>query len=410
MRGPNLTNDERHRIGCYLFENSSNGKPNRGSMNILAAKYQVDRRTTFDIWTVAKRQREHGEMLQLNSKLKGKKGRPTLEVPVERILAISLGDRGSMKIFGAAIGVSAGTIFNWVKQRKIRSHTSALHPALTEENKFQRLYFALSKLSYDRISCSLKFKEMSNIIHIDEKWFYITDDQAKFYLLMEEDTPYRACKSKSFITKVMFMAAVSRPIYDGNGNLVLMVTKDMLLNKVIPAIKSKWPESMSKNIIMKQDNARPHIKNDDLDFRMAATSNGFNISLTQQPANSPDLNVLDLGFFRSIQSLQEKKRAQTVDKLVSNVLEAWDDEPAQCIDDVWLSLQECMLEIMDRKGQNDYKVPHLKKNAQRLAGTLPRNLTADEVKVRECINHLHEAGRDAGLEEITTPLALTHPL
>ncbi|XP_074305271.1 uncharacterized protein LOC141640361 [Silene latifolia] len=223
MRGPNLTNDERHRIGCYLFVNSSNGKPIRGYMNILAVKYQVDRRTIFDIWRVAKRQREHGEMLQLNSKLKGKTGRPTFEVPVERILATSLGDRGSMKIFGATIRVSPGTIFNWVKQGKIRSHTSGLHPALTEENKFQRLYFSLSKLSYDRISCSLKFKDMSNIIHIDEKWFYIIEDQAKFFLLMEEDTPYRACKSKSFITKVMFMAAVSRPIYDGNCNLFFMI-------------------------------------------------------------------------------------------------------------------------------------------------------------------------------------------
>ncbi|XP_074293660.1 uncharacterized protein LOC141620774 [Silene latifolia] len=375
MRGPNLSNDDRHRIGCYLFENSKDGKPIRGLMNFLAAKYQVDRKTIFEVWRVAKRQRENGDSLQLNSRIKGKKGRERLEVPIDRILATPIGEKGSLHAFGETIGISATTIFNWVKQGKLRSHTSTLHSSLTDENMFNRLIFSLSKLSYDKISNSLKFKDMGNIVHIDEKWFYISQDGATFFLLSEEIDPYRHCQSKSFITKVMFMAAVSRPIYDGDGNLLFdgkigifpftfqdpakrrsknrptgtleiksmasinkQVTKDMLINKVIPAIHSKWPASMSKEIIIQQDNAKPHIKGNDLDFLMAANSNGFNISLTQQPPNSPDLNVLDLGFFNSIQSLQAKTRASTIDKLVSNVLEAWDEEPAQCLSDVWLSL------------------------------------------------------------------------
>ncbi|XP_074300824.1 uncharacterized protein LOC141632149 [Silene latifolia] len=220
MRGPNLSNDDRHRIGCYLFENSKDGKPIRGSINVLAAKYIVDRKTIFEVWRVAKRQREDGEALQLNSRIKGKKRRETLEVPIDRILATPMGERGSLHAFGEAIGVSATTIFNWVKQGKLRSHTSALHSSLADENMFNRLIFSLSKLSYDRISNSLKFKDMGNIVHIDEKWFYITQDGAKFFLLSEEIDPYRHCQSKSFITKVMFMAAVSRPIYDGDGNLL----------------------------------------------------------------------------------------------------------------------------------------------------------------------------------------------
>ncbi|XP_074314941.1 uncharacterized protein LOC141651116 [Silene latifolia] len=330
-----------------------------------------------------------------------------------------MGERGSLHAFGEAIGVSTTTIFNWVKQGKFRSHTTALHSSLTDENMFNRLIFSLSKLSYDRISNYLKFKDMGNIVHINEKWFYISQDGAKFFLLSEENDPYRHCQSKSFITKVMFMAAVSRPIYDGDGNLLFdgkieifpftfqdpakrnsknrpagtletksvasinkQVTKDMLINKVIPAIHSKWPVSMSKEIIIQQDNAKRHIKGNDLDFLMAANSNGFNISLTQQPPNSPDLNVLDL---------------------------AWDEEPAQCLSAVWLSLQACILEIIKIKGHNNYKVPHLEKKAQRLAGTLPRNLVADEVIVRECLTHLHVNGKDANLDEISVPLALNHP-
>ncbi|XP_074314583.1 uncharacterized protein LOC141649805 [Silene latifolia] len=302
------------------------------SMNILAAKYQVNRKTIFEVWRVVKRQIEDGESLQLNFNLKGKKERETLEVPVDRILTTTMGDRGSMHAFGAAISVSATTIFNWVKQGKLRSHTSTLHSSLTDQNKFNKLIiFSLSKLSYDRISNSLKFKDMGNIIHIDEKWFYISQDVVKYFLLMEEVDPYRHCQSKSFITKVMFMAAVSRPIYDEDGNLLFdkkigrfpftfqdpakrrsknrpaetletksvasinkQVAKDMLLSKVILAIHSKWPASMRKNVIIQQDNAKPHIKGNDSDFLLAANSTDFNINLTQEPPNSSDLNVLDL--------------------------------------------------------------------------------------------------------------------
>lgn len=58
----------------------------------------------------------------------------------------------------------------------------------------------------------------------------------------------------------------------------------------------KWPEGASKEIYIQQDNAKPHVKNSDPDFRAAANQNGFNITLVQQPPNSPDMNINDLGF------------------------------------------------------------------------------------------------------------------
>ena len=41
---------------------------------------------------------------------------------------------------------------------------------------------------------------------------------------------------------------------------------------------------------------------DDVVFRETATLDGFSFHLVQQPPNSPDMNVLDLRFFRSIQN------------------------------------------------------------------------------------------------------------
>ena len=42
----------------------------------------------------------------------------------------------------------------------------------------------------------------------------------RYYLVPGEDEPARTCKSKTFITKVMFLAAVARPRFDGLGNEV----------------------------------------------------------------------------------------------------------------------------------------------------------------------------------------------
>ncbi len=55
-----------------------------------------------------------------------------------------------------------------------------------------------------------KFIDMFDYVHIDEKWFYLTKGLEKYYLLPDEAEPVRSCKSKRFITKVMFLAVVAR--------------------------------------------------------------------------------------------------------------------------------------------------------------------------------------------------------
>lgn len=62
------------------------------------------------------------------------------------------------------------------------------------------------------------FKDMYNIIHIDEKWFYMTKKIEKYYMLPDEEDPIRTCKSKNFIGKVMFLVALAHPRFDAQGN------------------------------------------------------------------------------------------------------------------------------------------------------------------------------------------------
>lgn len=204
-----------------------------------------------------------------------------------------------------------------------------------------RLRFCLSMLEESSIYDDPRFKSMYNVVHIDEKWFLVTQECTNFYLHKNEDQPHRTCKNKNYIEKVMFLAAVARPRFDEVGNQIFSrkigvfplvtkvparrtsvnrvagtletkpitsVTKEVsrrfLINEVLPAIKEKWPrEDAGRTIFIQQDNAPCHVAVDDEEFCRAALEGGFDIRLTCQPPNSPDLNVLDLGYFRAIQSL-----------------------------------------------------------------------------------------------------------
>ncbi|XP_021728124.1 uncharacterized protein LOC110695205 [Chenopodium quinoa] len=196
---------------------------------------------------------------------------------------------------------------------------------------------------------------MSYVIHIDEKWFYLNPDKRRFYLLPSEEDPYMAQQSRRFKLKAMFMAIIGKPLYGINGELLhdgkygifpftvqdrakkssknraartmvtralqnvnIEVIRDMLLNKVIPAIMDKWPQSLPKNVFIQWDNG-PHQIPTDEQFVAATRANGFNIQFVFQPAQSPDLNVLDLDLFRSIQSLQYQSFPKNLDELVQKI-------------------------------------------------------------------------------------------
>jgi hypothetical protein len=102
----------------------------------------------------------------------------------------------------------------------------------------------------------------------------------------------------------------------------LVVTRDVmreyLLEKVIPAIHARWPDD-DEIIFIQQDNARTHVKGDDLAFQSAIKESGLEIQLVQQPPNSPDTNALDLGFFSSIQSLTLLDAPNTLEELIQSV-------------------------------------------------------------------------------------------
>ncbi|XP_057779553.1 uncharacterized protein LOC130998136 [Salvia miltiorrhiza] len=373
-RRKDLTSEERQVVALFLLRNSADGKLNYDTQKAAMTKWGCCRSS------IAR-------------------------------LCLELHKRGTIRRLATGINCSKSTVGRCISRGLIRAHSSAIQPDLTAPSKLLRLKFSLEQIEYDRICMALKFKPMHNVVHIDEKWFYITKTNHRFYLTPQETEPHRTCKSKKFITKVMFMCAMCRPIFDTDGSVLFdgkigifpftemvpakrssknrqagtleektiqsitkEVIKDCIINKIIPAIKAKWPANASKIIFIQQDNAKPHIKDSDPDFRAAATADGFDIRIVHQPPNSPDTNINDLGWFRAIQSLQVQSG--------------------------------CLTEIMKVRGQNSYKLPHMKKGVLARQDALPLTLEVPKQLVEECIQYLLDKGVLEGIPQLKEALGI----
>jgi len=173
------------------------------------------------------------------------------------------------------------------------------------------------------------------------------------------------------------------------------IYKAMLLEEVLPAIKAKWPPSSSKAICVQQDNARPHVPADDIDVVAAGHADGWAIKMVCQPPNSPDTNVLDLGFFRALQSNQVKRGATTLDDIVQNVRAAWLDIPHSTLLSNFRTLQLVVGQILVHGGGNDFKPLHIGKDKLERDGRLPEQPLVDPQVVASAVANLDAEDEDA---------------
>ena len=103
------------------------------------------------------------------------------------------------------------------------------------------------------------------------------------------------------------------------------------------------------------DGARPHTErvNTQL-FRSHGAMKGFNIQVIVQPAQSPDLNVDDLAFFRSLQSDVSLVAKGSRRDLLAAVVQCWNEYPAEKMEAVWLCLYTSYRGVLESAGGNEY--------------------------------------------------------
>ena len=150
------------------------------------------------------------------------------------------------------------------------------------------------------------------------------------------------------------------------------VYREYLIQKLLPAVKEKWPRNNAR-IRLQQDGAKSHILEDDVEFKEAVQQIGLNLTVFTQAPNSPDTNILDLGFFRAIQSFNDAC-PDNEEELIKSVEKAYGEYPWCKLNFVWLTLQSCLNKIIEHDGGNDYKIPHMGKESLWRRGQLPEVL------------------------------------
>lgn len=209
----------------------------------------------------------------MSTNLAGRVGRKRVHFDLNLVKEALLCRRTNIPSLACVVDMATTTVFRRIKEGVIRSHTNAIKPYLTEENKRARLQFCLSMI-----------ESVARPRYDEDGVEYFSGKIGIFPFVIKE--PARR-NSKNRVVGTL----ETKPI--------LSVTKDVtrtcLIEKVLPAIRSKWPLSRSNGpIFIQQDNARPHLGVNDVEFNEATRQGGFDIRLCFQPPNSPDLNVLDL--------------------------------------------------------------------------------------------------------------------
>ncbi|KAF0683218.1 hypothetical protein As57867_024640, partial [Aphanomyces stellatus] len=393
------------------------GKLAHGAIGYTASQFNLHRTIVSRIWKAFQRQ---GLAPSLKAGRVGRKPiyTPALVKSTLRELPQSL--RSTMRDMSEATGIPIGSIHRSLKAGTIQRRTSRIKPLLNDNNKAERLAFcrpcgphssrfAASGAGEAGSPETPEFDDMWDVVHLDEKWFNVDKDVRKVYLTEGEEPDNRARKSKRFIPKVMFLAAVSRPRYDNvrgenfdgkigmwpiveylpavrnsrnrpawtmiptSVNVDARVYRDYVLTQVIPAIKAKFPTE-NKRVVLQHDNATPHGGITDADLECVSTD-GWSFVVRCQPPQSPDLNVLDLGLFASIQALQLKLFCRTVDDVIRATLAAFERSGGETLTKVFLTLQAVMRLVLENNGGNQFRLPHLRKDAMHRAGALMSNVS-----------------------------------
>ncbi|KAG7365642.1 hypothetical protein IV203_025083 [Nitzschia inconspicua] len=321
--------------------------------------------------------------------------------------------RRTIRSLAGAVGIPVMTIWRMKQSKKLKVHTMALKPKLNDDHRLNRLFHCIAKIDKNTINsvAEMTFKRMYNEIHIDEKWFFLVRDGLRCIVTQDEPPPKAISVShKSHITKVMFLSALARPRFnhttrqefDGligiypvgeidmyvrashghqpgdlkwcNVNMDRDLYRDMLFNFVLPDVK-KMP--IDNNIILQQDGAKAHLPDDDPLFAAKVTElfgDPTAVKLYTQPAQSPDLNVNDLGFFNSLQSRYYQTAPKDGLELIEMVEETYKNYPAKKLNRIWLTLQSVMNQVINQRGDNDYTIPHMKKKVLERQNQLPLSL------------------------------------
>ena len=289
------------------------------------------------------------------------------------------------------IKLSLDTVHRYIDLAQGKISPWSVNPLLTSAHKTRRLaYIDQQVVPGERV-----FRSVDNDVHVDEKWFFLIFEKGVLLLFPEDELPPTYAQHKNNILKVMFLCAVAKPQLRPDGSRMngligcipfteivaakkdsvnrlkgileekpVKVTADVYrvaLRQVLTLIKRRLFWKKGQKITIRQDGARPHTGGGNTEFfATEGQKYRWNIVLDTQCAQSPDLNLLDIGVFRSMQSRSEEYRVESnsVSDLVARVKKTFDTFPWQTLDNCWAVLHEHYRLIRMCEGGNNFSNPH----------------------------------------------------
>lgn len=205
-------------------------------------------------------------------------------------------------------------------------------------------------------------------VDIDEKWFQLHSFSRERY---RDSSPRKKVPviSKTNIPKIMVLTAVAKPNSEKKFNGLLGIWRiqsdyqaqrssknhkkgelfkvdstmtsdsfyELMHDEIIPQICKKmyWCQT----VYIQMDNARPHVGKNNVE-KLNDFGDNLNPTITvmNQPAQSPDLNINDIGFFNSLNKRCQKSTCNDLDQLWTN-LQA----------NFWSTKEETLTSLFDMK-------------------------------------------------------------
>ncbi len=136
---------------------------------------------------------------------------------------------------------------------------------------------------------------------------------------------------------------------------------NMLRENVVPTIRRKmfW----AKNVTVQMDGPAAHVGKGNLAaFDKLGKDSKTKITFLVQPAQSPDLNVLDLGIFNHLQIAVDKAKRSAVqwriEDLAKQVRTTFSGMPASVLTSIFEKKSNVRDEVKKYRGDNTFTIPH----------------------------------------------------
>ncbi|CAM9393881.1 unnamed protein product, partial [Choristocarpus tenellus] len=115
------------------------------------------------------------------------------------------------------------------------------------------------------------------------------------------------------------------------------------------------PWLQGKHVVVQQDGATPHTgKGNSEVLSGAGKTEGWSIRLVMQPSNSPDLNIMDLYFFRSLKCRQ----FGSIEEMVKVIKKQYEEYDERTLERTWQPLFVVYNQVLRYNGGNDFSVEH----------------------------------------------------